>query len=190
MFSNNSNFFTIGNDIWLHNNFLHQNEIQLILNKIRVSGEKLWNGIYPQNQSTPTLKEAMVISQRIKALLPNQLYLHEHSSITRLMPGQGHGVHSDNHDFLQTRELSKLVKKDDCFTLVDNNVYGLVVYINDDYEGGEIFYTKQNIIYKPKAGDLIIHSAEDHCEHGVNPVKTNVRYSFPSAIREKIKVPC
>lgn len=190
MFSNNSNFSSIGNDIWVYHNFLHKEELDLILNKIKVSGKALWSGVYPQNQSTSNLKEAMVIAQRIKKLLPDGLYLNEHCSITRLMPDQGHGIHSDNHDFLEVRELSKLVKDGDCFNLVYNNVYGLVVYINDDYDGGEIFYTKQNITYKPKAGDLIIHSAEDHCEHGVNPVKTNVRYSFPSSIREKIKVPC
>lgn len=190
MFNKHQNFNSIGQDIWVYNNFLIKDEIDLILNTIKLSGEVLWKGSYPQNQSTFNLKEAEVISNRIESLLPNNLYMHKHASITRLLPGQGHGIHSDNHDFLKIRELSKLVKDEDCFTLVDNNVYGLVVYINDDYDGGEIFYTKQKITYKPKAGDLIIHSAEDHCEHGVNPVKTNVRYSFPSSIREQIKIPC
>ena len=193
MFDLNQNFTNLGSDIWVYHNFLSKDELDLILEKIKISGSSIWNTPnpnHPQNQSTRNLKEAEIISSRIQSFLPNNLYIHAHSSITKLLPEQGHGIHSDNHDFLKIRELSKLVKDDDCFVLVDNNVYGLVVYINDDYDGGEIFYTKQNIVYKPKAGDLIIHSAEDHCEHGVNPVKTNIRYSFPSAIREKIKIPC
>lgn len=190
MFDNNVNFKKLGQDIWVYHNFLSKNEVDNILNKIKNSGEDLWNGGHPENKCTVQLQEAEIIATRIQNLLPKEIVVHNHSSITRLTIGQGHGIHSDNHDFLSVRALSKLVKNGDCFNLVDNNIYGLVVYINDDYEGGEIYYTKQDIVYKPKLGDLIIHSAEDHCEHGVHPVKTNIRYSFPSSIREKIKVPC
>ncbi len=190
MFDNDPRFVQLGKDIWVYHNFLSEDEVNLILSKIKQSGEDLWNGGHPENKCTVGLKEAEIIANRIQELLPTNLEIHKHSSITRLMIGQGHGIHSDNHDFLDVRTLSKTVKDGDCFNLVDNNVLGMVVYINDDYEGGEIFYTKQGIVYKPKSGDFVIHSAEDHCEHGVNPVKTNIRYSFPSSIREKIKVPC
>jgi hypothetical protein len=190
MFDNNLNFKNLGKDIWVYNNFLSKKEVDAILNRINSSNENLWQGSYPRNQSTVNLKEAEIISSRIQKLLSNELYIYKHASITRLTVGQGHGIHSDNHDFLKVRELSKSLKDNECFKMTDNNVYGLVVYINDDYEGGEIFYTKQGIVYKPKSGDLVVHSAEDHCEHGVHPVKTNIRYSFPSCIREKIKIPC
>lgn len=190
LFNSNPRFKNIGKDIWVYHDFLQKNEINLILNKINAAGKHIWRGEYPQNQHTRNLKEAEVIADRICSLLIPGLYLYEHAAITKLLVGQGHGAHSDNYEFLNVRNLSKLVKNENCFKWTENNVYGLIVYINDDYEGGEIFYTKQNITYKPKAGDLVIHSAEDHCEHGVNPVKTNIRYTFPSAIREKIKIPC
>ena len=190
MFDQDSRFETIGKDIWVYHNFLSSDEIDLILNKIKSSNSQLWNGGHPENKCTVGLFEAEIISKRAQTLLPKNLKIHAHSSITRLKINEDHGIHSDNHDFLHLRELSKLVKDDDCFVLVDNNVYGMVVYINDNYEGGEIFYTKQNIVYKPKSGDLLIHSAEDHCEHGVYPVKTNIRYTFLSSIREKMKIPC
>lgn len=190
MFDNNVNFEKLGQDVWVYHNFLSKQEIDAIINEINSSREELWGGGHPENKTAIQLKEAEIISKRIQSLLPDNLQVHHHSSITRLMIGQGHGIHSDNHDFIEVRKLNKLLKDGDCFNLVDNNVYGLIVYINDDYEGGEIFYTKQNISYKPKSGDLVIHSSDDHCEHGVNPVKTKIRYSFPSSIREKLKVPC
>jgi hypothetical protein len=190
VFDKDSRFNKLGQDIWVYHNFLSKEELNAILNKINSSSESLWQGEYPKNQSTGHLQEASIISSRIQNLLPKGLNVHAHASITKLTIGQGHGIHSDNHDFLKLRELGQSLKDNECFKVVDNNVYGLVVYINDDYEGGEIFYTKQNITYKPKSGDLLIHSAENHCEHGVNPLKTNIRYSFPSSIREKIKIPC
>ena len=190
MFNNDIRFENIGKDIWVYHNFLSSDELKIILNKINDSGEELWDGGHPENKCTIGLQEAEIISKRIQELFPENLQVHVHSSITRLKVNQHHGAHSDNHDFLTIRELSKTLKENDCFVLVDNNVYGMVVYINDDYEGGEIFYTKQNIKYKPKAGDFLLHSAEDHCEHRVDVLKTNIRYTFPSSIREKIKIPC
>ena len=190
MFNNDVRFENIGKDIWVYHNFLSSDELKIILHKIKSSGDELWNGGHPENKCTIGLQETEIIGKRIQELLPENLKVHKHLSITKLNVGQDHGAHSDNHDFLTVRELSKTLKENDCFVLVDNNVYGMVVYINDDYEGGEIFYTKQNIKYKPKAGDFLIHSAEDHCEHRVDVLKTNIRYTFPSSIREKIKIPC
>ena len=37
-----------------------------------------------------------------------------------------------------------------------NCVVSLVAYINDDYEGGEIYFRLQNLEIKPEAGDLVI----------------------------------
>lgn len=190
MFDDNINFKKLGKDIWLYNNFLSNQEVDAIRNEINSLREELWGGNDPKSKTVIQSEEAGIISERIQNLLPDGLQVHKHSSITRLMIGQRQGAHSDNHDFIEIRKLNKLLKDGDCFNFVDNIIYGLIVYINDDYEGGEIFYTKQNISYKPKPGDLVIHSSDEHCEHGVNPVKTNIRYSFSSSIREKLKIPC
>lgn len=55
---------------------------------------------------------------------------------------------------------------------------GIVYYINDNYDGGELFYPKLNIEYKPKAGDLIIHPGTIEYMHGVRDVTSGVRYSM------------
>ena len=56
--------------------------------------------------------------------------------------------------------------------------YGIVYYFNDNYDGGEIFYPKLNIQYKPKARDLIIHPGTLEYMHGVRDVSNGVRYSM------------
>jgi hypothetical protein len=55
---------------------------------------------------------------------------------------------------------------------------GIVYYVNDNYQGGELFYPKLNIEYKPKAGDLIIHPGSFKYMHGVRDVTEGTRYSM------------
>jgi hypothetical protein len=53
--------------------------------------------------------------------------------------------------------------------------YGLVIYWNDDYEGGEIQYRELGLTHKPKARSLLIHGG--NILHGTLPVKSdNFRY--------------
>lgn len=53
--------------------------------------------------------------------------------------------------------------------------YGIVLYYNDNYMGGEIEYPDLHIVHKPKAGSLILHGG--NIMHGTKPVLDNsVRY--------------
>lgn len=65
--------------------------------------------------------------------------------------------------------------------------YGIVLYYNDDYEGGEIEYPEIKISYKPKVGSLIIHKAE--YSHKVNEVFFKTRYMSTFFIEEIKKYP-
>lgn len=61
--------------------------------------------------------------------------------------------------------------------------YGIVIYYNDDYDGGELDYKDLKFMYKPKAGSLIIHGGDKL--HGTLPVKSNsVRYSSTLFVKE------
>jgi hypothetical protein len=48
--------------------------------------------------------------------------------------------------------------------------YGVVIYINDDFEGGETYYSEKNISFKPKKNTLIVHPGNQEYKHGVNKV--------------------
>lgn len=62
--------------------------------------------------------------------------------------------------------------------------YAAVLYINDDYNGGEIFFEKFGVEFKPPAGSLIIFPGTEKYEHGVRPVKPGpVRYVIPTFIK-------
>ena len=71
---------------------------------------------------------------------------------------------------------------------VDNHadpslVYAAVMYINDDYTDGEIFFTKLGIEFKPNAGSLMIFATGELYEHGVRaPGPGPKRYVLPCFI--------
>lgn len=46
----------------------------------------------------------------------------------------------------------------------------MLFYINDDYEGGELYFPALNFEYKPKPGDFITFPSYEKYTHGVRPV--------------------
>lgn len=50
-----------------------------------------------------------------------------------------------------------------------------IIYLNDDYEGGQTNY-EDGTIFKPKKGRLLLFDGTHH-KHGVKEVKNNVRYT-------------
>jgi len=57
--------------------------------------------------------------------------------------------------------------------------YGSIIYLNDDYEGGELFFPKYDIFIKPKPGTLIFFPSTNMYAHGVTAVVSGVRYTSP-----------
>ena len=57
-------------------------------------------------------------------------------------------------------------------------VLSLVGYLNDDYEGGELFFDKLNLKIKPKAGDLYLFPSSYVYSHAAMPVTSGVKYSI------------
>jgi hypothetical protein len=56
---------------------------------------------------------------------------------------------------------------------------GTVFYLNDDYEGGELYFPKQGIEFKPKAGAGYFFPGDMNYIHGVRPVTSGARYTSP-----------
>ncbi len=62
--------------------------------------------------------------------------------------------------------------------------YAAVLYLNDDYNGGELFFPKFDYDIVPEPGSLVIFPSGELYEHGVRPVKEGpVRYVIPVFIK-------
>ena len=61
-----------------------------------------------------------------------------------------------------------------------------VMYINDDFEGGEIEYPNFNIKLKPKPGMLIVHHGGKDYLHKVNTITSGTRYMMNTFVSDDI----
>ena len=63
--------------------------------------------------------------------------------------------------------------------------YGIVLYLNDNYSGGEIYYPNVGVEIKPKAYSLVLHPAHEAYRHGVKEVSYGTRYSMTVFVKLK-----
>lgn len=52
-------------------------------------------------------------------------------------------------------------------------------YVNDDYEGGELYFPNQGIQFKPKKGAAYFFPGDMNYIHGVTEIKSGIRYTVP-----------
>lgn len=56
--------------------------------------------------------------------------------------------------------------------------YSSLLYLNEDYEGGELYFPEYNLSIKPEAGTLICFKGDENTLHGVKMVTEGVRYTI------------
>jgi hypothetical protein len=62
--------------------------------------------------------------------------------------------------------------------------YAAVLYINDDYTAGELFFPRLDLQIVPEPGTLMIFPGTEEYEHGVHPVGPGpVRYNLPTFVK-------
>lgn len=63
--------------------------------------------------------------------------------------------------------------------------YATIIYLNDDYIDGELFFKNLNISLRPKPGDLLFFPGDDKHEHGVRHVGDGpIRYVVVGFVKE------
>lgn len=184
---------SLGKDIYVYPDFISEKERLEILEKIKDIPEEKWVGYFNEgSQGAETahvpIENFISINKRLTDILDSDVYLGSSLSATRMKKGWVGPHHTDNFDFLDVIKANESLKEGEDFDLVENSVAGLIMYLNN-FEGGEIYYSNQDVTYYPKAGDLVIHSSQEHCKHQVQEVKSDIRYSHSSHLFNMIKVP-
>lgn len=63
---------------------------------------------------------------------------------------------------------------------ISSRTLSVVMYLNDDYEGGEISFTSVGITIKPEAGSMIFFPSNFVFSHEVFEMKSGIRYALPN----------
>lgn len=92
-------------------------------------------------------------------------------AMVRWLPGQLQMPHADKE---LHEEPNRGVPND--FPYYD--IAGLF-YINDDYEGGELYFPLQGIQFKPKRGAAYFFPGDMNYIHGVTKIESGIRYTCP-----------
>lgn len=95
----------------------------------------------------------------------------EQPYVLRYGPGDLYVTHSDaEHIDAETQRWYRAVDRD----------ISILIYFNDDYEGGGLRFNHFNYEYKPRAGDLVIFPANNVYIHESRPVITGRKYALAS----------
>jgi hypothetical protein len=187
-------FIKNGEDIYLYKNFLTEDELNVVVpilddHRINHKFNRDMDGTPFENKITQEIRQLAFISKRLKDMFMDKYMVNENLTVNVLAVGDSWGEHSDSHDFIEKRKQSEMLKDGDPYEIIEDSRYGIVIYFNTPEEGGDLEYTGQNIIYTPKPGDLVIHSAEENCKHRVNQIIKGHRYSHSSHLGVDLKVP-
>lgn len=155
------------NSIYMIENFITKEEQEYFLNKVNSVDKNFWQADGKiRGRKTIKLKdeELDLINKRMRSLFLNITGTEGSKGIQRLAPGMMTGRHLDNRGGLEpyTR-------------------FGLIIYLNGDFNGGEVEYPDFNLFLKPKERSLIFHPSD--LNHGVKQILDGPdRYFFTEAI--------
>jgi hypothetical protein len=89
------------------------------------------------------------------------------ATIQRMQPGVELKSHTDQHTDPSIR-------------------YATIIYINDDYSDGDVFFPNFDINLKPKPGTLLFFPGNEQYEHGVRHVGEGpIRYVLVGFVKER-----
>lgn len=164
--------------LWEYENFLSTKEINVLIEAATAATEEDWYGLNRHESHWYDGRSLVIhhlpafydttrnIVSRLRELFTGQTTDIEIGTIVRnseLVRAATSNFHKDNFP----------EENADC-------KYGILLYLNDDFDGGELCYPDLGVEYKPKPGALIVHYAGNL--HGVASVSNGTRYSMASFV--------
>jgi hypothetical protein len=161
----------VSDDIFYIENFIDKEDLEKLSYFMKdKNGLKPWpnsihltKSFFQNNESESFYKKykekcSLLLSDKEYTVFPDQVLKYSQSNIG----DWAFYPHADAYDIVNTEG--------------DIPIWAYVLYLNEDYEGGEIVYTVKNITLKPKAGTIIVHSSSEACTHGVKAILSGERF--------------
>jgi predicted 2-oxoglutarate/Fe(II)-dependent dioxygenase YbiX len=139
-------------------------------------GDPFWDNRYLWITSLPDSENAakrVMQDARLRVIEALQAYYSEAAvysdsvQLVKWSPGQSMVPHADN------------AHPDGSPHAMPWRDYASVIYLNDDYDGGEFYFTESGIEVKPTTGMLMAFTGGMRHFHGVREVRGAARYTMP-----------
>lgn len=95
----------------------------------------------------------------------------ERPQIIRYPVGGHIWLHADNENYIRERKAWRKTSDRDI---------SLLMYLNEDYSGGELSFFAMNYVYKPRRGDLVFFPSDHRYAHQAHRVTAGRRYTVIS----------
>jgi len=130
-------------------------------------------------QVKQTIQRAFL--QQISQEMKRPVAWFENPQVLRYAPGGCYQPHADSDHFIARERIWQKI--------IDRDV-SLLLYLNQEFEGGELNFRQYNYTYKPKTGDLIFFPSHGQYAHQALTVKSGIRYVIVSwaAFRDQPRV--
>lgn len=168
----------------LAEDILNQEEVEYILNTVKTiepwerGGSDFWdnrslNAISLYNSGYKELGELLYdirsrVGEAIMKFYNEPEIYPDLCQVVRWFPGQEQPPHADDMTDAQGTEW------------FHHRHYGAIIYLNDDYIGGQTYYPQHNVGITPKSGMLAVHPGDINHYHGVTKVENSMRYTIAS----------
>jgi hypothetical protein len=162
-------------------NIVKQNECEVIVNAIKIIG--LPSQLAKDDSSTGYYQKSALlecdlfaygvfgeICERVLGLAEQEFGLNlevEQAVLIEVVPGNTPEEHADNQNLDGTPK-----------TGCSNFVISAVVYLNDDFTGGDLMFPRVDYRYKPSSGDCVIFPSDLIHSHYVDKVLSGNRFSL------------
>lgn len=113
-------------------------------------------------------------NNRLKYTFEKPIQSIESPQLLYYIKGGMYTAHNDSEDFVNGK-LKQVAERD----------VTILLYLNDDYEGGELEFVNLGLKIKPKAKTLIAFPSYIEYTHRVHPVISGERYTIVSWIKTK-----
>jgi Rps23 Pro-64 3,4-dihydroxylase Tpa1-like proline 4-hydroxylase len=169
------NFEKMGNgveNIKVIENFISEKECTILIDLINKFGEAEVIPVQWDSDFNPTITRKTYSNLRIA-----DKYVPMVQNI--LEKEYGFPVQNKSAFFARWDEGDKLDLHVDDLGPTNYNHMATLIYLNDNYEGGEIEFPTHNFSHKPKTGDLIMFPGNMYYSHEVKTIVSGIRWTIP-----------
>ncbi len=190
-------------EILLVRDFISSEELETILNIIKITPDELWFKAYRESLARFCMEkfgrddvENLVAEGKYEITKDwddKNLDIGYHS-ISNIMQARMHELIAVNNSDLELTGFATLQRMQEGVQLkshtdqhTDPSIrYAAILYLNDDYTDGTLFFKNKDIDLRPKPGELLVFPGNEEYEHGVRHVgKGPIRHVLVGFIKVK-----